>query len=90
MYISYFLVLLVVAVESITYDDYHKKRSREVENAIKRYSREANLEIDEITTKRFDRKFAGKESIKSVSETSKFKYGIFLYYLKIICTFISL
>ena len=50
-------------------------RSRQVDDAIKRYSREANLEIDKIKKKLFVRKSAEEESLKTVSESTKFKYS---------------
>ena len=53
-------------------------RSRQVDDAIKRVSREANLEIDKIKKKLFVRKSAGEESLKTVSESTKFKYVILL------------
>ena len=48
-------------------------RSRQVDDTIKRYSREANLEIDKIKKKLFERKVVGEESLKTVSESTKFK-----------------
>ena len=48
-------------------------RSRQVDEAIKRYSRDANLEINKIKKKLFARNTAGEESLKTVSESTKFK-----------------
>ena len=66
--------------------------SRKVEDAIKRYSREATLEIDKIKKKLFVRKSAGEESLKTASESTKFKYGIILLniFIDIIFLFNSL
>ena len=78
MYISHLLLLLLVAIYCHSYNEYHMHRSRQVDDAIKRVSREANLEIDKIKKKLFVRKSAGEESLKTVSESTKFKYGILL------------
>ena len=67
-----FIILIIIALSS-AYNEYHKHHSEEVEKAIKRYSREANLEIDEIKKKLFVRKYAGLHSVKTVSESKKYK-----------------
>ena len=66
-------ILLTIFALSSAYNEYHEHHSEEVEEAIKRYSREANLEIDEIKKKLFVRKYAGLHSVKTVSESKKYK-----------------
>lgn len=72
-----FMILLfyinLKTVPSSAYNDYHELRSEKVEEAIKRYSREANVEIDDIKKKLFARKYAGEHSLRTVSESKKFK-----------------
>ena len=58
---------------SSAYNEYHERRSEKVEEAIKRYSREANVEIDTIKKKLFARKYAGEHSLTTVSEFKNFK-----------------
>ena len=91
MYISHLLLLLLV-IYCHSYNEYHMHSSRKVEDAIKRYSREATLEIDKIKKKLFVRKSAGEESLKTASESTKFKYGIILLniFIDIIFLFNSL
>ena len=73
MLISHLLLLSLVIIYCYSYNEYHMRRSRQVDDTIKRYSREANLEIDKIKKKLFERKIAGEESLKTVSESTKFK-----------------
>ena len=60
---------------SLAHDRYHEHRGAEVEDAIKRYSREANVDIGHIKKKLFKRVSAGAHSLVTVSESTKFKYG---------------
>ena len=60
---------------SLAQDRYHEHRGAEVEDAIKRYSREANVDIGHIKKKLFKRMSAGAHSLVTVSESTKFKYG---------------
>ena len=63
----------LIIVHSSAYNEYHEHHSEKVEEAIKRYSREANVEIDTIKKKLFARKYAGEHSLTTVSESKKFK-----------------
>ena len=73
---SFLLLLFVVSYQSniSSYDQYHKHRSMEVEDAIRRYSREANVGIGPIKMKQFKREYAGEHSLVTDSESTKFKY----------------
>ena len=73
---SNFLILSVIVFHCHSYNEYRMHRSRQVDEAIKRYSQDANLEKDKIKKKLFARKTAGEESLKTISESTKFKYGI--------------
>ena len=59
--------------------NYHEYHFAEVENAIKRYSREANVETGPIKMKQFKRLSAGEQSLETatVSVSKKLKYGDF-------------
>ena len=70
-------------VHSSTYNEYHEHRSEKMEEAIKRYSREANVEINEIKKKLFERKYAGEHSLRTISESKKFKYVVSKMYISI-------
>ena len=67
------LVILAIIALSSANNEYHDHHSEEVEEAIKRYSREVNLEIDEIKKKLFVRRYAGQHSLQTVSESKKYK-----------------
>ena len=54
-------------------DDYHAKHSSQGEEAIRRYGREANLKINEIKGKRFDRINVSPEGIQILQETKKLR-----------------
>ena len=73
MFIQTFMLFSSI-VPLFAANEYHKHRSAEVESAIKRYSRDANLEIGEIKTKQFQRTSAGKHSLVNASETTNLKY----------------
>ena len=73
MWVHSFLLLLF-AVSSLAKDQYHQHRSVEVEDAIRRYSREANVEIGPIKMKQFKREYAAEHSLVTDSESTKFKY----------------
>ena len=61
------------ALPSLAHDRYHEHRGVEVEDAIKRYSREANVDIGQIKKKLFKRISAGAHSLETVSESTNFK-----------------
>ena len=63
----------LIIVPSLAYNEYHEHRSEKVEEAIKRYSREANVEIDEIKKKLYARKYVGEHTLRTVSESKKMK-----------------
>ena len=74
MFYQIFMTFLFV-MPSLAQDRYHEHRGAEVEDAIKRYSREANVDIGHIKKKLFKRMSAGAHSLVTVSESTKFKYG---------------
>ena len=63
----------LIIVHSLAYNEYHKHRTEKVEGSIKRYSRQANVETDEIKKKLFARKYVGEHFLRTVSESKKFK-----------------
>ena len=67
-------MLLLLAVSSLAMNEYHKHHSKEVEDTIKRYSRDANVEIGPIKMKKFKRTYAAEYSLVTDSESTKFKY----------------
>ena len=58
-------------------NDYHEHGSAKVKDAIKRYSREANVDIGPIKMKHFTREIVGEHSLvnSAASDSTKFKYG---------------
>ena len=80
MYIVHILLLSLIVIYSSSYNEYHQRHRRKVDDTIKRYSREINLEVDEIKNKFFERKIAREDSLKIVSESTRFKYGIQILY----------
>ena len=66
-------MIFCFALPSLAHDIYHEHRGAKVEDAIKRYSREANVDIGQIKNKLFKRVSAGKHSLETVSESTKFK-----------------
>ena len=79
MYIAHILLLSLIVIYASSYNEYHQHHRRKVEDTIKRYSREANLEVNEIKNKFFERKIAREDSLKIVSESTRFKYGIMIF-----------
>ena len=69
----YIIILSLGFIFSSSDNEYHEHRSRKVDDAIKRYSRAANLEIDEIREKLFERKYATENSLKVLSESTNLK-----------------
>ena len=67
-------MLLLLAVSSLAMNEYHKHRSQEAEDTIKRYSRDTNVEIGPIKMKQFKRMYAAEYSLVTDSESTKFKY----------------
>ena len=68
-----FLFALFVIIV-YTRDDYHARHSSQGEEAIRRYGREANLKINEIKGKRFDRiSVVSPEQIQILQETKKLR-----------------
>ena len=65
--ISHFVVL------TFAYDENHEHFGAAVEDTIKRYSREANVEIDQIKQKLFKRVSVGSHSLNTSSKSTKFK-----------------
>ena len=80
MYIAHILLLSLIVIYSSSYNEYHQRHRRKVDDTIKRYSREVNLEVNEIKNKFFERKIAREDSLKIVSESTRFKYGILMFY----------
>ena len=78
MYIAHILLLSLLVIYSSSYNEYHQHHRRKVEDTIKRYSREANLEENETKNKFFERKIAREDSLKIVSESTRFKYDIMI------------
>ena len=73
MVIAHILMLSLLIMFSSQYNECHRHRSADVEDVIKRYSREANLEMDEIKNKLFERKYAGKYSLQTKKYSKKLK-----------------
>ena len=67
-------LFLLFAVSSLAIDQYHQHRSMEVEETIRRYSRDTNVEIGPIKMKQFKRTYAAEHSLVTDSESKKFKY----------------
>ena len=67
-------MLLLLAASSLAMNEYHKHRSNEVKETIKRYSRDANVEIGPIKMRQFKRTYAAEYSLVTDSESTKFKY----------------
>ena len=80
MYIVHIHLLSLIVIYSSSYNEYHQRHRRKVDDTIKRYSREASLEVNEIKNKFFERKIAREDSLKIVSESTRFKYGILIFY----------
>ena len=72
IFLKPFLFSLFVIIV-YTRDDYHAKHSAQGEEAIRRYGREANLKINEIKGKRFDRINVSQEGIQILQETKKLR-----------------
>ena len=73
--ISLIFMTFLFVLPSLAHDRYHEHRGAKVDDAIKRYSREANVDIGYIKKKLFKRVSAGAHSLVTVSESTKFKYG---------------
>ena len=73
MFISNILILSYIAIFAFAYQINHQQYSSEVKEAIKRYSRDANVNIGNIKDQCFDRKSASQKSIKFFKESEKFK-----------------
>ena len=71
MIIPFYINLIIV--HSLAYNENHEHHSEKVEEVIKRYSREANVEIDEIKKKLYARKYVGEHTLRTVSESKKMK-----------------
>ena len=78
-----FLLFVIIVSQEFTRDDYHARHSSQGEETIRRYGREANLNINEIKGKRFDRiSVVSPEQIQILQETKKLRwYTDFLRYL---------
>ena len=73
------LIILALVVSSLANNEHHEYRSKDVENAIKRYSRQTNVNIGPIKMKQFVRTLANKDSLATAaaSESKKLKYDFF-------------
>ena len=67
-------MLLLLAVSLLAMNEYHKHRSKKVQDTIRRYSRDANVEIGPIKMKQFKRTYVAEYSLVTDSESTKFKY----------------
>ena len=73
MIIFNILILSYVVIFTFAYQNNEKQYSSQVKETLKRYSREANLNIGPIEARRFDRKSASEKSINFFEESEKFK-----------------
>ena len=67
------LIILSLVVLLLADNENHEHRSKDVEDAIKRYSRETNNEIGPIKMKQFVRTLANKNSLVTAADSESKK-----------------